>query len=148
MAAKSRDRWRHEFVNHFIPRWPAKFFILIGCGVLHINLWRHNEDSYDVIKITLIPQEEYLLCAKFKFFPWCGFRVTEVQSFSDFPIWLPHHVTYYIIIIIKTFYMSSRTYGENGLSIGEAVAEKKEKIGMDNLNTHNASGNFVSRGIK
>ena len=33
-------------------------------------------------------------------------------------------MTYDVIIIIKTFYMSSRTYGENFTSIGKAVAEK------------------------
>ena len=39
-----------KFVDHFIPRWPSKFFILISCGVLHMQLWRHNEGTYDVIK--------------------------------------------------------------------------------------------------
>ena len=48
----------------------------------------------------------------------------EVQSFSVFPTWLPYHVTYDVIIMIKTIYMSSRTYGENFVSIGQAIAEK------------------------
>ena len=48
----------------------------------------------------------------------------EVQNFPLFPTWLAHHVTYEIIIIIKTFYMSSRSYGENFVSIRQAVAEK------------------------
>ena len=48
----------------------------------------------------------------------------EVQSFSIFPTWLPNHVTYDVIIIIKTFHMSSQTYGENFVSIGLSVPEK------------------------
>ena len=105
------------FLDHFIHRWPSKMFILIRCIILQMQLWRHNEGTYDVIKITLIPHEEYLLFAKFQFFPWFGFRDTEVQFFFLFPTWLTHHVTYAIIIIIKTFFMSSRTNGENFVSI-------------------------------
>jgi len=40
-------------------------------------------------------------------------------------------MTYDILIIIKTFYMSSHTYGENFVSFGSAGAEKTEKISMD-----------------
>ena len=116
-----------NFVYHFILRWHSKMFILIGCSVLHMQLWCHSEGTCDVIKITLIPHEEYLLCAKFQIFPWCGFRDTEVQSFSVFPIWLPHHVTYEIIII-ETFHMSSHTNGENFISIWQAVVEKTMKV--------------------
>ena len=47
------------------------------------------------------------------FFSWSSFGDTEAQSFSFLPTWLPHHVTNDIIIITKTFYMSSHTYGEN-----------------------------------
>ena len=124
MAAESRDRWRQEIfsVDHFIPRWPSKFFILIRCHVLYKQLWRHIEGTYDVIKST-IPHEEYLLRTKFQFFPWCGFRDTEVQMFPIFPIWLQHHVTYDVIIIIKIFYMSRRTNGENFVPIRQAVTE-------------------------
>ena len=129
MAIESHDRWHHNFfsVDHFIPKWPSKIFRLIGCGVLHMQLWRHNEGTYDVIKI-LIPHEEYLLRAKFQFSPWCGFRDTEVQGFSVVPIWLPHHVTYDVITIIRTFYMSCRTNGENFVSIRRAVVEKNTKV--------------------
>ena len=67
-------------------------------------------------------------CAKFQFFPWCGFTDTDVQSFSVFPIWLPHHVTDDVIIINKTFHMSSRTNGENVISIWQAVAEQNTKV--------------------
>ena len=52
----------------------------------------------------------------------------EVQSFSIFPTWLPHHMTYYIIIIIKAYHMSHRTYGENFVSIRQAVAENNKKV--------------------
>ena len=55
--------------------------------------------------------------------------VSEIQRskvFLFFPIWLPHHVTYDIIIIIKTFYMRIRTYGEYFISIRQVVPEKRE----------------------
>ena len=94
--------------------------ILIRCSILHLQLWRHK-------KITLIPHEEDLLCAKFQFFPWCGFRDTDVQSFTVFPTWLPHHMTY-DVIIIKTFYMRSRSSGENFISIRQAVAVENMKV--------------------
>ena len=65
----------------------------------------------------------------------CGFNFflhavseIEVQSFSVFPTWLPHHVTYDVIIIIKTFYMSSYTNGKNFVSIRQAVVEKNTKV--------------------
>ena len=64
----------------------------------------------------------------FNFFPWCGFGDTEVQSFPIFPRWVPHHVTYDIMIIIKTLYMSSRANGENFVSIRQAVAQKNTKV--------------------
>ena len=53
MAAESQDRWRHELffsVDHFIPRWPSKIFILIRCSILRMQLWCHNKGTYDVIK--------------------------------------------------------------------------------------------------
>ena len=59
-------------------------------------------------------------CAKFQFFPWCGFRDTEAQNFSIFPTRLPHHMTDDIIIIIKTFSMSGHTNGENFVSIRQS----------------------------
>ena len=92
------------FVDHFIQRWPSNIFILIRRSILHMQLWRHNKGTYDIIKkITLIPHAEYLPCAKFKFFPSCGFRDTKVQSFPFFLTWLPWYVIYDIIIIIETF---------------------------------------------
>ena len=95
-----------------------------------MQLWRLNEGTYDVIK-NGIPHEEYLLSAKFQVFPWCSFRDTEVQIFLVFPTWLLHYVTYDILITIKSFYMSSRTYGENLVSIEQAVAEKNTKVCAD-----------------
>ena len=52
------------------------------------------------------------------------FLGAEVQFISVFPTWLPQHVTYDVIIINKTFYMSCRSYGENFVSIRQVVAEK------------------------
>ena len=64
----------------------------------------------------------------FNFFPWCSFGDTEVQSFSVFQTWLPYHMTCDVTIIIKTFYISSRSDGENFVSIRQAVAEKNTKV--------------------
>ena len=70
-----------------------------------------------------------MLFANFNFFfPFCSFRDTEVQRLSIFPIWLPHHVTYDVKIIIKTLYMRSRTNGENVLSIQLVVAKKNTNV--------------------
>jgi len=68
------------------------------------------------------------MCQVSIFFPLCVFRDTEVQSFSVFPTWLPHHVTYDVIIISITFYLSRRSCGENFVSIRQAVAEKNTKV--------------------
>ena len=69
-------------VDNFIPRGPSKIFILIRRSILHMQLWCHNEGTYDVIKKSHIPHEEYLPCAKFQYFPWCGFRVRGSEFFS------------------------------------------------------------------
>ena len=90
-----------NFVDHFIPRWPSKIFILIGLTFF----------------IGAVSD-------------------TEVQRVSVFPTWLPHHVTY--DIIIETFYMSCHTYGENFILIRQAVAEKNTKVlfGQTNKQTN------------
>ena len=68
MAAVSRDWWCHEkfFCWSFYPqkfsRWPSKISILIGCGVLHMQLWHHNEGTYDIIKITHSPWGVRAMC--------------------------------------------------------------------------------------
>ena len=61
MAAETRDRWHHQkyFVDHFIPRWSSKIFILIRRRVPHMQLWRHNEGTYDVIKIITFPHIQF-----------------------------------------------------------------------------------------
>ena len=61
------------------------------------------------------------------------FSLVRFQRFSDpnfsvFPIWLPHHVTYDVIILIDTFHMTRRTNGENFVSIRQAVAKKNTKV--------------------
>ena len=132
MAAESSDRWRNQF---FFFLWtilslddPQKFSYWSDVAFYTCN--------YDVItkapltssKITLIPHEEYLPCAKFKIFPWCGFRDRCPNYFPVFQTWLPHHVTYDVTIMIKTFYMCSRTYVENFVSIRQAVVEKNTKV--------------------
>ena len=52
----------------------------------------------------------------------------EVQRFSVFPTWLPHPVTYDVIIIIETFYMSSCANGEDFVSIRQAFVEKNTHV--------------------
>ena len=126
MAAESRDRWRHHFfssVDYFIPRWPSKSFILIRYDVLHLQLWRHNEGTFDIIKKShLFPIRSTCRVPTFNFFRYRG------PKFFRFPIWLPRHVTFDIIIMIETFYMSSRTNDENIVSIRQAVAEKNTNV--------------------
>ena len=63
----------------------------------------------------------------FNFFLGAVSEIQRSKFFSVFPTWLPHHMTYDIIIIIKTFYMSYHSYGENFVSIRQAVAEKNTK---------------------
>ena len=46
----------------------------------------------------------------FDFFPRSGFGDTEAHSYSFLPTWLPYHMTYDNIIIIKTFYMSEPAF--------------------------------------
>jgi len=141
------DIIKKNSVKHFMPRWPSKIFILSRCSVLHLQFWRHNEGTYDVIK-NHIPHEEYLPCAKFQFFLWCGFRDTEVQRFSIFPTWLPHHVTYDVIVMNKTFYMSSRSYGGNFSSIRQMVVERNTRVlcGQTNKQTNGPKCNTLSSG--
>ena len=99
-------------VDHFIPGWPS-IFILIRCRVLHMQLWHHNEGTYDVIKKShLFPIRSTCCVPSFYFFLGAVSDI-EVQSFSVFQIWLAHQVIYDVIIIIETFCMSSRSYGQN-----------------------------------
>ena len=42
----TNDVMKFFSVDHFIPRWPSKMFILIGCGVLHMQLWSHKKKSH------------------------------------------------------------------------------------------------------
>ena len=63
----------------------------------------------------------------FKFFLGAVSEI-EVERFPIFPIWLPHHVTYDVITVNETFYMSNCTNGEIFVSIRQAVAEKNTKV--------------------
>ena len=102
------------FVDHFIPRLPSNIFILIGCSVLHMQLWCHNKGTYDVIKNHSHSSWVLAMCQVLIFFLGA---VSEIQRCKVFPFFqhgchttwpMPHHV-----IIIKTFYISSCTNGEN-----------------------------------
>ena len=84
----------------------------------------------------------------FNFFPWCGFRDTEVQSFSIFPIWLPHYVTYDIIVMIETFYMSRHNDGENFISIRQAVGEKNTTVLCGQTNKQTIKSDRQTNGAK
>ena len=90
------------------------------------NLVKRSKGTSSTRKKKEEKKKSLLLCAKFQFFPWYVFRDTKVQSFSVFSTWLPHYVTYDVIIIIKAFYLSSRTNSENFVSIRQAVAEKNK----------------------
>jgi len=60
-------------------------------------------------------------------FPSICPAVLEKNIFKGFrinPTWLPHHVTYDVVIIMKTFSMSSLTFDDNFVSIRQEVAEK------------------------
>ena len=89
--------WFFFFCGPFYPEMTQKFSYWSDVAFYICN--------YDVItrapimsfKKTHIPHEECFACAKFQFFPCCGFRDTEVQSFSVFPTWLPDHVTFEVI---------------------------------------------------
>ena len=126
-------------VDHYIPRCPSKIFMLIGCGVLHMQLWHHNEGTYDVIKkkSDSFPLRSTCYMPSLNFFLGVASE-REVRRFSILPIWLPHHVTYDVIIIIQTFYMSSHTNVVNFVSIQQAVVEKNTKVlcGQTNTNTN------------
>ena len=60
-------------------------------------------------------------------------KVSEIQRSKVFPTCLPHHVTYDVMTIIKTFHMSSRTSGENFVSSG--CGEKHESSVRTNKRT-------------
>ena len=73
-----------------------------------------------------------------------------VLIFSVFPQWLPHHVTYDVIIIIRTFHMSSSTNDENVVSIWQEVAEKNMKVlcGQTDRQTNKQEEDIVQNMIR
>ena len=73
------------------------------------------------------PWRVLAMCQVSHFFLGVASKI-EVQSFSVFPTWLPHHVTYDVIIINKTFHMRSRSDGEKFVSIKRAVSAKNTKV--------------------
>ena len=131
IVAESRGRLRHQnfMVDPFLfPDDTQTFFIPIGCSVLHTQLWRDNEGTYDIIKNhTHSPWGVLSLCQVSIFFLGAVFG-DGGPNFSVFPIWLQHHVTYDIIIIFITCFMSSRNNVENFVSIRQAVVERNTKV--------------------
>ena len=67
----------------------------------------------------------------FNFSPWNGFQHTEVQCFSFFPTWLPHHKAYDIIFYHSNIPHGSCTDDENLVSIRQVVPEKREEQNAD-----------------
>ena len=120
MAAKSRHQSRQQkFFGPFYPEMTLKIFLYLSDVAFCVC-------NDDVINHTYFPLGVLERC-QVSILPWRGFRDTEVQRFSFFPTWLPNHMTYDVIIIIKTFFRNRCTYDENFVSIGYAVAEKTEK---------------------
>ena len=134
MAAKSLDRRHHRWqkkncgpfypfmtlkIFHTDQMWPSTFAIMMSS---RRHLWCHLKKSHS------FPMRSACCVPSFNFFPWCGFRDIEIQSFSVFLIWLLHHVTNDVTTIIETFYMSIRTNGDIFVSIRQAVADKNTKV--------------------
>ena len=63
------------------------------------------------------------------------FMTRLLDTFVLVPTWLPQHVTYDVIVIIKTFCMSVRYNGEKFVSIRQAVVEKNTKVLCRQTNT-------------
>ena len=111
-----------------------KIFIMIRCDVLHMQLWRHNEGTSDVIKKShSFPMRSTCDVPSFNFFLGVVSEI-EVQSFSVFPTWLPHQVTYDIKIVCKSSCKISCSYGENFVSIWQVVVEKNMKVLCERTN--------------
>ena len=74
------------FLWTICSRDDPQIFIPIRCSVLHMQLWCHTEGTKDVMKkkITLIPHEEYLPCAKFQFFSFVRFQRYRGPKFFSF----------------------------------------------------------------
>ena len=104
-----------------------KNFILIGCSVLHMQLWRHNEGTYDVNTNHTHSPWGVLATCQVSIFSSVQVQRERSKMFPFFPKWLSHHVIYDIILIIITFHMRSQTCGENFVSIRQAVVEKKHE---------------------
>ena len=96
---------------------------------LHMQLWRHDQGTYDVIETRhLFPMRSTCCVPSFNFFLGVVSEIRRSKVFSIFPTWLPHHVTCDVINIIKTFYMGSDTNAENFVSIRQAVVDKNTKV--------------------
>ena len=110
---------------------PQKYLYWSDGNVLHMQLWRPNKGTYDVIKKNShsFPMRSTCDVPSFNFFLGAVSEMQRSKVFSVFPTWLPHRMIYDIMIINdKTFYMTSRSSGENFVSIRQAVAEKNTKV--------------------
>ena len=89
-----------------------------------------------------------MLCAKFQFFSWCGFKYRGPKFFR-FLNMAATNATYDVIIIIKIFDVSSRTNAENFVSIRQAIAEKNMKVLCRQtdrqMKNHSKSDNLVKQ---
>ena len=83
----------------------------------------------------------------FFFFPFVRFEI-EVQSLFCFSNIATTPRDHDVIIINKTFYMSSRSYGETFGSIRQVVAEKNTKVlyGQTDRQTNGPKCNTLSFG--
>ena len=70
-------------VDHFIPRKLSNIFTLIRCSILLMQLWRHNEGTYDIIKAShLFPMRSTCHVLSLNFF--LG-TVSKIQRSKVFP---------------------------------------------------------------
>ena len=105
---------------HAVQMWRSTYAMMMS---KRRHRWSHKNK-----KNHSIPMKSTCYVPSFNFFLGAvsGIKWSKVIPF--FPTWLPHHVTYDVIIVIKTFCMSSHTYGENFFSIQQAVTEKNTKV--------------------
>jgi len=129
MAAESRDWWHHEtnFGDILSLGDPQKFSYWSDVALYICNYDVITKAPMSLKKITHSPWGVLAAC-QVSFFFLGGVSEIEVQSLSVFSNMAAHHVTYDVIIISKTFYMNSRTDGENLVSIRQAVVEKNMKV--------------------
>ena len=98
---------------------------LCNDDVIRRHFWHHKKKShfFSMWRTWQVPS--------FNFFQWSGFGDTEVQCFSFFPTWLPHHKAYDIIFYHSNIPHGSWTDDENFVSIPQGVPEKRKEQNAD-----------------